>query len=119
MTNFTSHQIDSAIVELAGLGSVLDIDTVNEERYRYEVILEDGSRLTFTKNAVHTQIETETGKKEKFLVVDVVRGRGRARVRLQNKVTGKIHIIQEMQTLILNSLVGRDVYLTQYGLLPC
>ena len=50
--NFTQDQIDRAIVALRDLNSVMDIMEVNEERNRYEVILEDGSRTIVSKSAI-------------------------------------------------------------------
>lgn len=46
-------EFELAIVEFLGLGSTLDILEVNEQLYRWEVILEDGTRRIINKGALN------------------------------------------------------------------
>ena len=43
------HNIDLAIVDFFGLNSVMDIDFVEDQGYRYNVVLEDGTRRIVTR----------------------------------------------------------------------
>ncbi|MGL5075810.1 MAG: hypothetical protein ACRDBG_08200 [Waterburya sp.] len=46
-------ELELAIVEFLGLGSTLDILEINEQTYRWEVILEDGTRRIINKGALN------------------------------------------------------------------
>jgi len=47
-----NHTLAQRIVKHLGLASVMDIDQIFEQHYKYEVILEDGSRKIVNKSAV-------------------------------------------------------------------
>lgn len=46
-------ELELSIVELLGLGSTMDIMEIYEQTYRWEVILEDGTRKIINKGALN------------------------------------------------------------------
>jgi hypothetical protein len=53
MSSNKQLDFELAIVEFLGLGSTLDLLEVTEQTYRWEVILEDGTRKIINKGALN------------------------------------------------------------------
>ncbi len=53
MSSNKQLEFELAIVDFLGLASTMDILEINEQAYRWEVILEDGTRKIINKGALN------------------------------------------------------------------